>query len=100
VRMVHATAAKNVPSIRRRGLLVKKSQAAQRSIWLCSPGMIGRAITHAMRRHALPAAKVAVIEVSVPRSWLRAGRGKGVKHTGGRDVPPERVLSVLVVNAV
>jgi hypothetical protein len=97
--MVHATDAKNVAGIRRRGLLVRKSRASVPSVWLCSPSLAGRAVTHAMRRHGLPFARVAVVEVDVPRSWLRAGRGRGVKHTGGRDVPPGRVVAVHLVVA-
>src|SRR5438046_2549802 len=95
--MIHGTAARNLPSVMRRGLLAGKSRGVRRSVWLCTPGLVGRAIAHAMKRHGLRADQVALVVASVPRSWLRAGRAKGIKHTGGRDVPPDRIVSAIVL---
>lgn len=91
MKMLHATPAKNVKAILRRGILCSKSKAAASSIWLCAPSLFGAAVAHAVKRHRVKPEAVAVLEVDVPKRWLRKGYRKGVRHTGGRDIPPERV---------
>lgn len=80
----------------RRGILVSKSRAATPSIWLCGPSMYGAAVSHAVKRHGVKAEAVAVLEVDVPRSWLRKGYRKGVRHTGGRDIPKDRIKAFTI----
>lgn len=91
MRMLHATAFKNVARIYDRGILASRSKAARKTIWLVSPSMYAAAVSHAQKRHGLAPEEVAVIVVDVPRSWLRKAGRKGVKHTGGRNIPPERI---------
>jgi len=91
VKMLHATAFKNVASITERGILARRSKASRKTIWLVCPSLYGDAVEHARRRHGLKPEAVAVIVVDVPRKWLRKAGKKGVHHTGGRDIPAGRV---------
>jgi hypothetical protein len=93
--MLHATPAHNVDSIIRRGLLAVKSKGRAETVWLAGRGRREWAIGHARRRHGL--GPVAVIEVSVPKGWMRKGGRHGMKHTGGRDVPPVRIGQIQIV---
>lgn len=98
--MIHATPLRNLSKIDRLGLVSRRSKCALKTIYLCTPGMVGAAITHAMRRHKIAAEDVAVIEVDVPRSWLRKGRRKGLWHTNGADIPTSRFLSISALATV
>ena len=68
----HATPARNLRSIRQRGLLTSKSLCKQPVVWLHAPSRSAWAVLHAMKRHGC--ASVAVVEVSVPRSRLTRSR--------------------------
>lgn len=89
--MLHATPTRNLPNILRRGLKASRSKGAKATVWLVAPGMTGQAISHASKRQNVHATQVSVIEVNVPRSWLRKGKRKGLWHTGGRDIPLCRI---------
>lgn len=89
--MLHATPTRNVARILCSGLKASRSKGAVDTVWLVAPGMTGAAITHAAKRHRVHATQVSVIEVNVPRSWLRKGKRKGLWHTGGRDIPRDRI---------
>jgi hypothetical protein len=97
MRMVHATSVAALPSIKAKGLCAKCSEGVKLTVCLVAEGMTGAAIAHTMKRHNLPADQVAVLEVDVPRSWLRKGKRKGLWHTGGRDIPPERIKAGTVL---
>ena len=70
----HATPARNVPSIRRRGLLTGKSRGRRKVVWLHAPARSCWAVLHVAARHAGVAEAVVVLEIRVPRRWLRRGR--------------------------
>ena len=89
--MLHATPVRNLRNIWCRGLRASRSKGAARTVWLAAGLMWGEAIRHASRRHGVHPTLVVVLEIDVPRSWLRKGRRKGLWHTGGRDIPPERI---------
>ena len=94
MRMLHATPTRNLRRILCNGLKASRSKGAVDTVWLVAPGMTGAAITHAAKRHRVHATQVSVIEVDVPRAWLRKGKRKGLWHTGGRNVPRERIKFV------
>lgn len=93
MKLRHATPARNLRSIRRRGLLIAKSQCKQPVIWLHVPGRSAWAVLHTMKWHT--GNNVVVAEVSVPRTWLSRSR------TGlwfcDRDIPPGRLGPTLVI---
>lgn len=95
--MLHATLRRNVDSIRKWGVLARKSKGVAATVWLAAEGMITQSFAHAARRHSVIIEEVIVLRLSVPRSWLRRGKRKGVWHTGGRDIPPARVTQVAFV---
>ncbi len=94
MKMLHATPIKNLRNIKRRGIKASRSKGAVATVWLVSPGMLAAALAHAQKRHRVAPEAVAVLEVDIPRSWLRKGRRKGLHHTGGRDIPAARITAV------
>jgi hypothetical protein len=97
MKMLHATPARNIRSIVRSGIKASRSKGAAQTVWLVAPGMSGAALSHAMKRHSKGAIDVCILEIDVPRSWLRKGRRKGLWHTGGRDIPPGRIKGGVVL---
>jgi hypothetical protein len=89
----HATLGKNRPSIDRLGLLTSKSKGKLAVVWLHSPAKSAWAAVHTVRRHGGRVEQVVVLEVSVPRSWLRRSK-RGLWYCP-RDVPPERFRATI-----
>jgi hypothetical protein len=94
VKLRHATPRKNLPGIVRDGLLCSKSKGKRKAVWLCKPARCAWALLHVARRHRCHAEAVVVLEVDVPRRWLR-------RHAGGvyyslKDIPPERCRRLIV----
>jgi hypothetical protein len=89
----HATPARNVNSILGAGLLCSKSRGKLPAVWLCSPSKSSWAVLHVIKRHGGKVETTVVLEVDVPRSWLRRSR-KGLRYVL-RDVPPERIKRAL-----
>jgi hypothetical protein len=89
----HATPARNLPGILRAGLLCSKSQGRRPVVWACSPARSSWAVLHVIRRHGGRVESTVVLEVDVPRHWLRKSR-KGLWYST-RDVPPDRLRRVL-----
>jgi hypothetical protein len=85
----HATPARHVNSILRRGLLKAKSKGKRAAVWLCTACNAMWAAYHTVGRHGGRIEGVVVLEVDVPRSWLRRHR-KGLYYVP-RDIPPERI---------
>jgi hypothetical protein len=90
----HATPAKNLNSILRGGLLTSKSLGKLPVVWLCSPCKSSWAVLHAVRRHGGRVESVVLLDVSVPRSWLRRSPRKRL-WACPRDIGPERIKKVL-----
>src|SRR5262249_42886625 len=84
----HATPLRNLPGIQRRGLLCAKSQGKLQVVWLHAPTETSWAILHTVKRHGGRVEGVLILEVNVPRRWLRRSR-KGLWYCP-RDTPPER----------
>jgi hypothetical protein len=89
----HATLARNLNSILRRGLLCSYSKGKLPAVWLCTPAKTLWAAAHVVERHGGRIESVVVLEVSVPRSWLRRHR-KGLFYCP-RDVPPVHIRRLL-----
>jgi hypothetical protein len=85
----HATPARNLSSIRARGLLTGMARGALRLVWLHTTGASRWAVPHIGRRHGVPVQDVALLEVEVPRSWVR--RNRAGLWTSDRDIPPDRI---------
>ena len=93
MKLRHATPARNLSAIQRTGLLTRKSQGKLPVIWLHSEAASGWAVLHTAFRHHVPAQAVVILEVSVPRRWLRRSRRRLWYCT--RSIPPERIRGVI-----
>jgi hypothetical protein len=80
-------------SILRAGVLASKSQGKLPVVWLCSPSRSTWAILHTIKRHGGRVETPVVLEVDVPRHWLRRSR-KGLWFCP-RDIPPDRIKRAL-----
>jgi hypothetical protein len=89
----HATPARNLNSILRLGLLCSYSQGKLPVVWACSPARSWWAVLHTIKRHSGRVESTVVLEIDVPRSWLRRNR-KGLWYCP-RDVPPSRIRRVM-----
>ena len=89
----HATPARNLNSILRTGLLCSHSRGKLPVVWACSPARSSWPVLHVIRRHSGRVETTVVLEIDVPRSWLRKSR-KGLWYSTG-DVPADRVRRVL-----
>jgi hypothetical protein len=89
----HATLARNLPSIIRAGLLTSKSQGKLPAVWLCSAAKTLWAGWHVVRRHGGRIESVVVLEIDVPRRWLRRSK-KGLWYCR-YDIPPERIRGII-----
>jgi hypothetical protein len=89
----HATPARNLNSILRLGLLCSYSQGKLPVVWACSPARSSWAVLHVIKRHCGRVESTVVLDIDVPRSWLRRGR-KGLWYCP-RDIHPGRIKRVL-----
>jgi hypothetical protein len=89
MKLRHATPARNLPSIQRRGLLTSKSKCKLPAVWLHAASRSAWAVLHTMRRHH--ATNIVILECSVPRAWLTRRRA-GLWYTD-RDVPANRIVA-------
>lgn len=85
----HATTRERLASIRSLGLLTAHSRGRLAAVWLHATNRTAWAMIHTVQRHDCQLTDVAVIEVDVPRSWVR-------RHSSGlwyclRDIPPSRL---------
>jgi hypothetical protein len=90
----HATPAGNLSSILRSGLLTSYARGKLPVVWACAPSRSSWAVLHAIRRHGGRVETTVVLELDVPRSWLRRSARKRVWYCP-RDIPPERIRKVL-----
>jgi hypothetical protein len=90
MRLRHATPSRNLASILKRGLLCRKSRGRLPVVWLHAPGKTSWAILHTVLRHGVRAEDVIVLEVNVPKHWLRHSPRRGLWYVR-RDIPPARL---------
>ena len=89
----HATPLRNLASIRRVGLLTGKSQGRRKAVWLHTASKSTWAVLHTVKRHGGKVENVVILEIDVPRSWLRRSR-RGLRYSI-RDVPATRIRRVI-----
>ena len=89
----HAAPRKNLPSIGRLGLLCSKSQGRLPVVWLHAASKSAWAVLHTVKRHGGKVEGVVIIELRVPRRWLRRSR-KGLWYCP-RDLPPARFCRLI-----
>jgi hypothetical protein len=94
----HATPARNLPSIIKAGLLTSKSQGKLPVVWVCCRAKTAWAALHTIRRHGGRAENVVILEIEVPRRWLRRSK-RGLWYCP-RDIPPERIRGVVTFAAL
>src|SRR4051794_24452445 len=88
MRLIHATLVRRLGSILRDGLLCSKSRGKKAVVWLAARAKSSWAVLHTVRRHGGKVEGVVVIDVSVPRSWVRRSHRPGLWYSV-RDVPPD-----------
>jgi hypothetical protein len=89
----HATLRRNLQNIEQFGLLANKSKGRMPVVWLHTPSRTAWALLHTVKRHGGRVEDCVVIELDVPRSWLRRAR-KRLWHTS-RNIPPARFIRVI-----
>ena len=94
----HATLARHLASIIRAGLLTSRSQGKLPVVWVCCRAKTAWAALHTIRRHGGRVEAVVILEIDVPRRWLRRSR-KGLWYSV-RDIPPERIRGVVTFAAL
>jgi hypothetical protein len=94
----HATLARNLPSIIKAGLLTSKSRGRLPVVWLCCRAKTAWAALHTVKRHGGRVEEVIILELDVPRRWLRRSK-KGLWYCP-RDILPERVRGVVTFAAL
>lgn len=95
----HATARKNLDSIRKRGLLAKKAKGVLKAVWVHTLSKSEWAVIHVCNRHGLRAEDVVILELSVPPDWLTRSNRKGLWRTQlFANIPPERIVGVLEIS--
>ena len=67
----HATLRQYLPRILAEGLDPTCATGKQPLVWLHTPSRTPWALTHTMQRHRVARSEVVVLDVQVPRSWLR-----------------------------
>src|SRR5438105_192806 len=92
VLLAHATPVGRLASIYRGGLNPAYSRGRLSAVWLHTPGRSAWATAHVAERHQVDPARVVVLRVLVPRSWLRRNR-RGV-WTCNRIIPASCFVSV------
>jgi hypothetical protein len=75
------------------GLLCSYSQGKLPVVWACTPARRWWAVLHVIKRHGRRVESTVVLELDVPRSWLRKSR-KGLWYSP-RDIPPDQIRRVL-----
>jgi hypothetical protein len=87
----HATTTARYAAIQEQGLLVRKAdpQAKIKGCWLHSASNSPWACLHTLRKHGARLEDVVVVEVDVPRSWLKRFRS-GLWYTT-QDIPASRL---------
>ena len=89
----HATPRRNLAGIQKAGLLTSKSQGKLPVVWMHSPGKTPWATLHTVKRHGGKVDDVVILEIAIPRKWLRRSK-KGLWNTA-RDVPPDRFRAMI-----
>jgi hypothetical protein len=71
----HATPQRNLLSILGGGLLTSKARGRYKAVWLHEPARSQWAALHTVARHGGQVEDVVIIEVEVPKAWLKRHGG-------------------------
>ncbi len=79
MKLRHATPFVNLDSIFEEGLdpMYAVTESDPKWVWLHTPRLTEWAIPHTCKRKDVPEEEVVILEVDVPRTWLRSG-GRGL----------------------
>lgn len=69
--LCHVTPSRNLAGINKLGLLPEFATTAKRAVWLCSQTRVKGAVLAVIARHRVDLSEVSVIEVSIPRRWVK-----------------------------
>ena len=72
MKLYHATPNSNLNSILTEGLLPAKAMKSRKFVWLHTASRSHWAILHTCRNHGVDWNDVTVIEVEIPRSWVKS----------------------------
>jgi hypothetical protein len=75
-------------------LLTGRARGKLSAVWLTAPSRSSWAVLHVIKRHGGRVETTVVLELDVPRSWLRRSSRKRVWYSP-EDIPPERIRRVL-----
>src|SRR5262245_66481653 len=89
----YATLRRFLPGIERHGLLCGKSLGKLKVVWLHAPSKTAWALLHTVRRHGRRIEDVVVLEIDVPRSWLRKSR-RGLWYSV-KNIPFGRMVRLI-----
>jgi hypothetical protein len=89
----HATPKRNLESIQKTGLLCSKSLGKLAVCWLHAATKTAWAALHTVKRHGGRVEDVVVLQVDVPRRWLRRSK-RGLWYCP-RDIPPGRLRGLI-----
>jgi hypothetical protein len=95
----HTTPARNLTSIRCKGLLTAFSKGRLPACWFHSRSLSSWAMLHVSQRHNVPVSRLVTIEVSIPRTWLKRVRTHGLYYILV-DAPPERLRKALTFEEI
>src|ERR1700752_889050 len=93
--LYHATTRRSALAIAHSGILVSwaSPKANLKAVWLHSRSLSPWALLHTQKRHRTSLENLVVIEVSIPRSWLKRFRS-GIWYCT-RDIPAERLGQII-----
>jgi hypothetical protein len=93
--LYHATTTSNIDSILLSGLLTRfaRKGAKIQGVWLHAPSKSAWALLHTQGRHSASLEHVLVLEVNVPRSWLKRFQ-RGLWYCT-QDIPPTRITKII-----
>lgn len=74
--LYHVTPAKNLKSIKARGINLAFSRTKKPGLWLVSRSNVQWALYHTRDRHHTTLNQLCVIEVHIPRRWSMSGKNK------------------------
>ncbi len=94
MRVRHATPRNNVPSINQMGLLTRFATGKMPAIWFHTASLTPWSILHTSTRKGCQAEHVTVLELNVPRSWLRKAGKSGLWYAK-RDIPASCIVRVV-----
>ena len=91
MKLYHATTAERAAQIKEQGLLISKADptAKIKGCWMASQSNRAWGVVHTIRKHHAPLEEVVVLEVNVPRAWLKRFR-TGLWYAT-RNIPAARI---------